>query len=79
VTAGGERQVRLRNAGADYQSQGSRVLHVGLGDAERVDSVEVRWRDGSTQTLEDVRANRLLTVSPAGVVDRQPLPVNGTR
>jgi hypothetical protein len=73
VETDGGTQIRFRNAETDYQSQDSRIVHFGLGGAERVDRVSVTWRDGRTRTLEGVRAGQRLTVSPAGVTDRQPV------
>jgi hypothetical protein len=37
-------------------------LHFGLGAAAQADAVEVRWPDGSTTKLANVRLNRILTV-----------------
>ncbi len=36
------------------------LIHFGLGAAERVDTLIVRWPDGRTQTLTDVKANQRL-------------------
>ena len=36
--------------------------HFGLGEADRVDSVEILWPDGQKQVLENVRANQILSV-----------------
>ena len=49
VTVG---DVRLRRSvgSASYLSQSSRTLHFGLGEADRVDAVEVRWLGGATET-----------------------------
>ncbi len=69
VTAGGSRGqtgdqllVRERDGGNGYAGQSDPRLHFGLGDAERVDLVEVRWPDGGRQYLEDVEADQFLTV-----------------
>jgi hypothetical protein len=37
-------------------------VHVGLGDAGVVDSIEVRWPGGRVQTLEGVKGNQVVTV-----------------
>jgi hypothetical protein len=39
------------------------VVHVGLGDVDRVDTVEVRWPGADDpQVIRDVPADRVLTV-----------------
>jgi hypothetical protein len=47
VTAGGRSQVReLHTGGVETQ------LHFGLGEATRVDAIEVRWPSGLVQVVE---------------------------
>ena len=36
--------------------------HFGLGAARSADSVQIRWPDGAQQTMENVSADRILTV-----------------
>jgi len=38
--------------------------HFGLGDAEVLDWVRIRWNDGSFTTLVDVPANQILEIAP---------------
>jgi hypothetical protein len=63
LTAGGKTQTRLRVSSSGYLSQGDHRLHFGVGDAARIDRIEIRWPSGTVQTLEDVSANRLITVT----------------
>jgi hypothetical protein len=63
VTAGGTTQTRLRVSTAGYLSQGDHRLHFGLGDADRIDRIEIRWPSGNVQTLESQRPNRVITVT----------------
>lgn len=49
--AGGERWLREVSGGNGYAGQSSLRLHFGLGDAARVDSVEVRWPSGRVETI----------------------------
>jgi hypothetical protein len=37
-------------------------VHFGLGAAVTVDSVDVRWPDGTTSKLRSVKANQVITV-----------------
>lgn len=45
-----------------YVSSHDRRVHFGLGDVDRVSRVTVRWPSGRTQTLVDVKADRMLTI-----------------
>jgi len=67
VTVDGAERLYMVHARADYLSQDSRLVHVGLGDHERVDEIRVEWTDGSTTVLEDVDANRRLVVTDDGM------------
>jgi hypothetical protein len=49
VRAGGRQLVRLINPAASYLSSGDVRAHFGLGPAEHVDGVEVRWPDGTNE------------------------------
>ena len=62
VTVGKARMVREVFGVTGYLSQGDHRAHFGLGRASRVDSVEIRWPDGSKQKLDDVKADRILIV-----------------
>jgi hypothetical protein len=37
-------------------------LHFGLGVSTQVDSLEVRWADGTTSKMTNVKANQIATV-----------------
>jgi hypothetical protein len=63
LTAGGKTQTRLRVSSSGYLSQGDHRLHFGLGDAARIDRIEIRWPSGKVQTLEGQRPNRLITIT----------------
>ncbi|MGH9335726.1 MAG: ASPIC/UnbV domain-containing protein, partial [Vicinamibacteria bacterium] len=60
--------------GVSYLSQGSLEIHFGLGERERVDSLEIRWPSGKTEMVEDVRAGRLLVVEGVGADRRVSIP-----
>jgi hypothetical protein len=49
-------------SGRSYLSASEPVLTLGLGDADRVDRLEVRWPSGTVQVLTDVRTRQELTV-----------------
>jgi enediyne biosynthesis protein E4 len=62
VTAGGRRQRQWVRSGSSYCSASMRWPHFGLGDAARVDSVEVRWPSGAITHSGPVRADQRLRV-----------------
>ena len=57
VTAGGRARVAWRLGGGSYQAAGDPRLHFGLGDADRVESIEVRWPSGRVDRLGPVAAD----------------------
>jgi hypothetical protein len=63
VTADDKTQTRFRVSTSGYLSQGDHRLHFGLGDATRVEHIEIRWPNGTLQALDDVAANQVLTVN----------------
>jgi len=67
VTAkiGKRSQMRLVQSGTSYLSQDDMRQHFGLGQAKQADVVEVRWPDGTTTRLENVRANQIMLVEQA--------------
>lgn len=56
------RQLREHNGGKCYSGQSDPRLHFGLGREARVKLLEVRWPDGGMQYLENVAADRVLTI-----------------
>ncbi len=61
---GGRTQLREVRSGTGYISQDDMRLHFGLGKAERVDRLTVRWPDGRREVLRDVQANQILSIEP---------------
>lgn len=57
--------MRLVQSGTSYISQDDMRQHFGLGAAARIDSLEVRWPDGTLTRLENVKANQPLVVEQA--------------
>jgi enediyne biosynthesis protein E4 len=57
VVAGSERRVAHRVGGGSYLSAGDPRLHFGLGDARRIDSLEVHWPSGRVDRYHDLPAD----------------------
>ena len=51
LTAGGTQQVRTVNTSRSYLSQVELPITFGLGSVEHVDKLDVRWPDGTTETV----------------------------
>jgi len=62
VTAGGRTQVREARSQSSYLSVSDVRLHFGLGAADRVDRVEVRWPGGGAQRLSDIRIDQVVII-----------------
>ncbi|HXK10585.1 MAG TPA: CRTAC1 family protein [Vicinamibacteria bacterium] len=60
IEAGGRRQFQDVIGVNGYLSQGDTRVHFGLGRADKVDLVKVRWPDGSTEEWRDVKPNQVL-------------------
>ncbi|RMH18828.1 MAG: hypothetical protein D6696_12250 [Acidobacteria bacterium] len=57
VAEAGGAVLRRTVGGASYLSQSSRTVHFGLGPAERVDHLRVRWPGGEEQLFDRLEAN----------------------
>jgi len=62
VFAGGKVQVAEAIAGRSYQSHFGTRLHFGLGTAEKVEKIEVRWPGGAVETFSRAEAGHLLVL-----------------
>jgi hypothetical protein len=52
LTTGGKTMMRQVEAGSGYASEMMLPLHFGLGKAEQVNRIEIRWPSGRVQHLE---------------------------
>jgi hypothetical protein len=62
TTATGRVLFNHLSVSSGFMSSSERKVHFGLGGDSAVKSVEIRWPSGTTQTLEDVKVDRLLKV-----------------
>jgi len=62
LTTGQRRQVREVQSGSSYLAQNDLRVHFGLGNAQKADRLEIRWPGGATEVIENIEANRFVTV-----------------
>jgi hypothetical protein len=62
VVAGSMSQIDEVRSGGSYLSQNDLRLHFGLGSAEKVGDVEIRWPAGTMQTLHNLTSDRIYIV-----------------
>ncbi len=62
LVAGGLRQMRVKMAGSGFQGQSEGTLHFGLGAADRVDELVIRWPSGTEQRFTDLPADLEIAV-----------------
>ena len=62
LTAEGRRSWEEVRSGGSYLSQSDLRLHFGLGEARKVELIEIEWPSGCRQTLHNLPVDRILTV-----------------
>ena len=65
LTAGGQKQYIQHTPYRGYMSTMDDRVHFGLGQAQRVDTLEVIWPDGRYQLLTNLTVDRVLVVKQA--------------
>lgn len=63
VTTGELTQLRQIESGSGYMTMHQLPAHFGLGDAELIDQIEIRWPSGIVQTLSDIAVDQVLDVT----------------
>ncbi len=61
-------QIDEVRSGGSYFSQNDLRLHFGLGQAEKVDLLEIKWPSGHIDTLKNFDVNQLLFVKEGGEI-----------
>jgi hypothetical protein len=59
ITVGGKQRLSFVNGGSSFAGQSSARVHFGLGAADSLDKVEVRWPSGLVETYHGLEVNRL--------------------
>jgi hypothetical protein len=71
VTAGKQSQTEEVMSGSGYYSHNDFRLHFGLGQAEVVDRVQVRWPSGEVETFRSVPSNLLIIIEEGKGITRR--------
>jgi hypothetical protein len=50
------------HSGGSYLSQNDLRVHFGLGSATKIDSLEIKWPSGATDTIKDLTADKFYAV-----------------
>jgi hypothetical protein len=75
IHAGGMTQFDEVRGGGSYLSQNDLRLHFGLGPAAKIDSVEVRWPTGRTESFKDMAADKIYAITEGrGIKETVALP-----
>jgi hypothetical protein len=70
IEAGGKKQVRVVNNVVSYLSASDSRLHIGLGEAARIDSLVITWPSGTRQAVTDAAVDRVLDITePSGATE----------
>ncbi len=72
LLAGGHLQLGEVRSGGSYLSQNDLRLHFGLGQAAKIDKLDIVWPSGTKQMLTDQAADQTLTIAeePGGISHR---------
>jgi len=62
IYAGDKKIVRVNQPANSYLSYHDPRIHVGLGKAERIDQLEIRWMDGTRDRIRQVNPDRYITI-----------------
>ena len=70
ITSDGMTQMDEVRSGGSYLSQNDLRVHFGLGKAQKIDTVEIRWPSGHRDTLSNLKPEQFYSVlEGAGLVD----------
>jgi hypothetical protein len=65
-------QIDEVRSSSGYFSQNDLRIHFGLGKAEKVELLEIRWPSGAVETLKEIKVNQLIHVKEnEGIVKTQ--------
>jgi len=62
TTAGGQKQYDQVTTSTGYAASSDSRVHFGLGESSAAREIDIRWPSGIRQVLENVRADRIVTI-----------------
>jgi enediyne biosynthesis protein E4 len=65
IEAGGRTQIGEVRSGGSYLSHNDMRVHFGVGSAQRVDRVRIRWPNGKTEILQGMNTRQYVTIREA--------------
>ena len=71
IMADNKKQYRYTLCGEGYVSQNSSAEFFGVGDAETIDYVKVKWLSGLEDIIYNVSPNQLLTITEGNTLSNQ--------
>jgi hypothetical protein len=73
VWQNGEKQKRMfhLSCGEGLSSVNSKRIHIGMGDADKIDMLEVTWPSGKKTIKENVNAGERITIFENPALDDQ--------
>ena len=63
MTMDGRQRIAVVRSGSSYLSAGDRRVYFGLGLAQKIDKLEIRWPSGLKETLSDVKVDHSYIVT----------------
>ena len=75
VYAGGKKQVFINQWATSYLSYNDPRMHIGLGNNDAIDRMEIIWPDGGRETFSGVEADRYISVNQGiGIMEDKAKP-----
>ena len=63
INFAGKEQIAQKKSACGYLSQSDPRIHFGVGEASIVDKIEIIWPSGQQQTMENIDANQIITIT----------------
>lgn len=62
VKYGNTKRIFVNQPATGYLSNSDPRIHIGLGQYNKIDEIEITWADGTKQTLENIKVNQYLSI-----------------
>ena len=72
IEAGGRRQTAEVRGDGSYLSHNDMRAHFGLGAADRIRTIEIRWPSGRIDTAKELAADRFYVAAEGGGIEPAP-------